>query len=137
MVEDAPKKSGNEPAVDAITQPVDQNTTVLIFEILALFEKVVFDKESRIALLGRHAAPNFRHQQADIVIHAKTGSDVTGGGNEAVMAGQQPAHQGIIQINDGRERVEWPFGKCSFRPGAGGRRRFPGHAADELHEELG
>ena len=60
-----------------------------------------------------------------------------GGGGEAGIAGQNGRHQRVVHIDDGRHGVERTFGQCAFAAEAGGGRRLPGQAADEIHEELG
>src|SRR5262249_34221889 len=74
--------------------------------------------------------------QTDIVIDSTTGSDVTGSGNEPVMASQDPAYQRVVQVNDWRQRIERSFGQRTFRTSAGGRRRFAGHTANKFHVEF-
>ena len=89
---------------------------------------------SRSSALMR--APDFRHDQAHVVIHAQIRADVAGGGDERVVAGEDERHERVVQVNDRRQRVERAFGQRAFGTGAGGGRRFAGHAANHFHEQF-
>ena len=102
----------------------------------AFFQKPVGDEKFRIALLGGEPAPDFRHDQTHVVIHAQLRPDVAGGGDERVVAGEDERHERVVQVNDRRQRVERAFGQRAFGTRAGGGRRFAGHAANHFHEQF-
>ncbi len=97
---------------------------------------MVRDEELRRAFVGLHPAENFRHDEAHVVIHAHFRADVTGGGDESVVAAKNPRDERVVQINDRRQRVERALGQRAFRTRAGRRGRFACHAADEFHEQF-
>ena len=70
------------------------------------------------------------------MVHAQIRPDVAGGGDERVMAGEDERHERVVQIHDRRQRVERAFGQRAFGAGAGGGRRFAGHAANHFHEQF-
>src|ERR1017187_2212130 len=137
MVEYAAKESMNESLGDAVAQSRRKDSLAVELQVLAFFEMALFDQEPRIALLRRHAAPDFGHQQAYVVVHSRLRSHITGGSHETVEAGQHPGDQCAVEVNDRRQRIEWAFGQCPLGTGAGGGGRLSRHAANELHEQLG
>ena len=136
MIEHAAKEEMHKAVVDAPAEAARENFFAVVREVFDAFEKTVRDEKFRIAFFRRHARENFRHDEADIVIHAHLRPDVTGGGDEAVVIGEDERHERVVQIHDGRQRVERAFGQRAFGTRAGGGRRFAGHAADEFHEQL-
>ena len=90
MIEDAAEEGVNEPGVDAVAEAAGQHAFALMFEVLALFEEVVGDQVTGVTFGGAHPAPDLGDQKADVVINPDARSDVTGGGDERVMAGEQP-----------------------------------------------
>ena len=60
---------------DAVSQPAGQHRAAVEFEILDLLQESVVDQKFRVALRHPHAAPDLRHQQAHVVIHADVGAD--------------------------------------------------------------
>ena len=82
MIEDAAEEGADETRVDAIAEPAGENGFSVVLEVAAFFQVTFGDQELRVAFLGRHAAPDFRHEQADVVIDADFRADVTGGGDE-------------------------------------------------------
>ena len=103
---DAPQKVVGKQRCDAIAQPAGQHLVAVQLEILELLEVAVLHEEARLALLRRHAAPDLRHQHADVVVHADRGSDMTGRGRKAGVAGEDERDQGVVQIDDRPEGVE-------------------------------
>ena len=53
-----------------------------------------------------------------------------------MMPCKNPGNQRVVEIDNRRQRVKRSLGQSAFRTGAGGRRRFAGHAANKLHEQL-
>ena len=70
MIEDPAEERVHESPGDAISQPAGQNSAALVLEIFALLQIAVADQKLRRPLLHRHPAPDLRHEQADVVIHA-------------------------------------------------------------------
>ena len=65
---------------DAPAEPAGQHLPAVEFEIGAAFEVAAGDEVGGLALGRGHPAPDFRHEQADVVIHPVARADPTGGG---------------------------------------------------------
>ena len=77
------------------------------------------DQVFRAPLFRAHARKDFRHQQADVMIHAHVRPDVSGTGHPAVVAGQGERDERRIQVDDRRQRIERPLGQRAFGTRAG------------------
>ena len=119
MIEDAAEKRVDEAHVDPVAQAAGENFLPVEHGVLAFFQEVVCDQKFRVALLRRHPAENLRHDQADVVVHTNLRSDISGGGHERAMAGEDERDERVVQINDRRQGVERAFGQRAFRSGAG------------------
>jgi hypothetical protein len=136
VIEDAPKIVHHEFACYSVTKAARQNSFALVLEIFAFFEVAVLEHVLRVAFPIFHARPDLRDEHADVVIHAGFRSDVTGGGDESMVAGEQIRNERGVEIVNGRQRVEGPFGQGTFRPSARGGRRFAGHRRNIFHEQF-
>ena len=136
IIEDAPEKRADKTGRHAVAQPAGQHFLAVELKVLAFFKVAVFNQKCRLPFRRRHAAPDFRDQQADVVIDPHFRPDVARRGNEGVVTGQGVGNQRGVQVNDRRQRVERAFGQRAFRTGAGGGGRFAGHAGNEFHEQL-
>ena len=96
VVKNASEECGYESGINPIVEPVGEYLAVAVLEILAFLEIIIIDQELRVSLLHGHAAPDFGHEEADVVIHAKMRADVAGGGNEALVSGQEPGNQSVV-----------------------------------------
>ena len=137
MVEDAAEEGVHEALSDPVPEAAGEHGRAVVGEVHALFQIAAGDEKLRAAFLDAHAAPEFGHEQADVVIHAHLRPDAAGGRDEHAVAGEQIRDERVVQIDDRRQGVERAFGQRAFGAGARGRGRFAGHAADELHEQLG
>ena len=116
MIEHAAKERVDEARVDAIAQPAGQNFLAVVLEVLALFQIMIGDQEFRVAFLRRHAAPDFRHEQADVVIHAHFRADITGGGHETVVAGQHHETSALFRSMIGGSALNGPLVSAPSEP---------------------
>ncbi len=132
-----PRKRSTNKRRDAVAQPAGQHRAAVHREIADLLQVAVGDQELGIALVNPHAAPDLRHQHADVVIHAEVRAHITGRGGEARIAGENRRHQRVVQIHHRPQRVERTFGERAFAAESRGGGRFAGQAADEIHEQLG
>jgi hypothetical protein len=82
-----------------------------MLEVAALFQIALSEQEFGIAFFRRHATPDFRHEQADVVIHAKVRADKTGRRDKCMVAGENERHERVVEINDRWQRVERAFGE--------------------------
>jgi len=128
---------GNKILGDSVAQDAGRHGASLPLHIFNPFEQAALDHPLRIAFLVAHPAPEFRNQQADIVIDAALRADVAGRRNKRLILGNDIGDKGGIQIGDREQRVERSFGERTFTASAGGRRALAGHAGDELHECFG
>src|SRR4051794_23229721 len=96
----------NKTSINAITEAAGLNLFPLVLEVFTFFQIMVGYQEFRSAFFGGHAAPNFRHEQTDVMIDAHFWADVTGSGDETVVPSQNPGDQRVVQIDNGRQRVE-------------------------------
>src|ERR1039457_3087360 len=101
---------------DAVAQSRREDSLAVELQVLALFEVALFDQEPRSTFLRRHAAPNFGHQQAYVVVHAHLRTNITGGGHETVEAGQHPGDQGVVEVNDGGSALNGPLVNAPSEP---------------------
>ena len=61
----------------------------------------ILDEKSGIAFLSGEAAPDFRYQQTDIVIHPHMWADISGGGRKASEVSEDEAHQRSVEVSGG------------------------------------
>src|SRR6185436_10015491 len=106
MIEQPAEERVDETLRDAIAEAAGEHGPALIFQVAAALEVTFLDQELGLAFRLSHATPYFRDKEADVVIHASIGTDIAGSGHEPGRAGQQITDQGIVQINNGRQRVE-------------------------------
>ena len=85
--EHAAEEMVHEQRGDAIAEAAGQYFAAFVLEVFHLFEIAVVDQELRFAFVDAHPAPEFGHQHAVVVIHPIFRADVTGGGGEAAIAG--------------------------------------------------
>ena len=119
-----------------MTEASRQDPTSFEIKVHAFFEEMFLHQKRGVSFRGRHAAPQLRHKQTDVVVHPELGPYVSCGSHISVMPGQQPGYQRVVQVHDRRQSIEWRFGQRALRPGSRGGRGFAGHAGDEFHEQL-
>ena len=136
VIEDASGEGADESSGDAISEAAGGNELTVELVVFEFFEELFADEELGIAFSGAEAAPDLGNQQADVVIDADVGTDVTGRCGEACESGEEVADECIIEVGDGSEAVEGSFGESTFAAGSGGGGTFAGEGADKVHEEL-
>ncbi len=104
--EKAAEETVDESACDAVAQAAGEHLAAVECRNLRRVRAALRDHEVRIALVHAHAAPDLRHQHADVVIHAHLRADVAGRSGEAGVAGQDRGHQRVVQVDHRPQRVE-------------------------------
>ncbi len=87
-IEDPSEKCRDETFGDPPPKLARRNFPAFEFEVTASLEVAVLDEKSRIALGGGHPRPDFRHEQADVVIDANVRPDVTRCSDKDGVAGE-------------------------------------------------
>src|ERR1035441_5963734 len=137
VMEYAPEETEDESLRNAITKTTGEHLLAAVLEVPALLKVAMLNQKLRVALFHAHAAPDFRDEQADIVIDPDIRTNIPGGRDEYVVPRQQQRDQRVVQVDDRGKRVEWPLRQRSLGAGTRGGRRFARHAANKSHEQLG
>ena len=137
MREHAAEVAVDEARGDPVAEAAGEDRRAAMLEVGKALEAALRDQVCRSALVGAHAREHLGHQQADVVIDAQLRADVAGAGHPAVVPGEHERYERGVEVDDRRQRVERTLGQRALGARAGRRRRFAGHRADELHEELG
>jgi hypothetical protein len=80
VVENLAHEVRDEAFGDAIAEPARLYALALEIEIVERFHVAVLDQPGGSALLRMQPRPDFRHQEADVVVHAHLGTDVASRG---------------------------------------------------------
>ena len=135
--EDAAAKRAHKIVGNAPAQATGADRFAFVVPVGATREVAVGDEEFWGAFLGRHPAPELGDEEGDVVIDAILWADPAGGGAEYREVGEDEGDERGVEIVNGREGVEGPFGERAFGAGTGGRGGFSGEARDQIHEGFG
>ena len=88
MIEDACEEGSHKAVGDSVAEPAGQHLLATVIEVPQRFEMPLADEEGGIALGRRETAPDFRYQQADIVVDLLGRADESRRSRESRQAGQ-------------------------------------------------
>ena len=137
VVEHASDKPSNEPRRDSVAQTAGRNLLPVVLIILDLLQKFFLNQITGLAFFRAQTTPDFRNEQADVMVDPYVRSDVTGRRREPIQTGQQITDECIVEVGNRSQRVERTFGECPFAAGSGGRGTLAGQRRNEIHEQFG
>src|ERR1700750_2052499 len=137
MVKHLAEKRQDKSHSNTVTQPARWDRGALVLNVDASFEVSFRNQVSWITFGDRHAGPDFRDQQTDIVVDSEMRADITSGGHENGVTRQKVGYQGSVEIDDRWQGVERPFRERAFRASSRRGRGLTSYAADKFHKKLG
>src|SRR6185369_12160391 len=100
MVENTPKKGPNKTGRNSIAQAAGQDLFPFKLRVFAFLQIAFFDEKPGVSLGDAHAAPDFRDQEADVMVDPYFRPNMSRRGDESIVTREQIGDECVVEIND-------------------------------------
>mmetsp|Transcript_46858 Transcript_46858/g.73340 ORF Transcript_46858/g.73340 Transcript_46858/m.73340 type:complete len:375 (-) Transcript_46858:2963-4087(-) len=121
---------------DAVSNGGSRDSLTVDFHVLHLLQVAILNQVLRAALLGSHPAPDLWDQEGEVVVNLLVRADNSSRRNEDIVVPEGDRHEGVVQIVDLVQHVEWTLRQGSLGACSRGGWGLSSHRGSELHEEL-